>query len=93
MEEYSESFQITDTIVISLESKTVLGKFPKIALKRIQVRFSTGYVEVITEKLEPHLNHVPRNSLIINEFNILRRKVDSAWESDFLQRKAYYLQI
>ena len=70
MEEYSESFQITDTIVISLESKTVLGKFPKISLKRIQVRFSTGYVEVITEKLEPHLNHV-------NEFNILHWQIKS----------------
>jgi hypothetical protein len=23
----------------------------------------------------------------------LKRKIDSAWESDFLQRKAYYLQI
>ena len=57
--------------------KSGLGKFPKISLKRIQVRFSTGYVEVITEKLEPHLNHVPRNSLIINEFNILHRKVIS----------------
>ena len=39
------------------------------------VRFSTGYVEVITEKLEPHLNYVPRNSLIINEFNILHREI------------------
>jgi len=24
---------------------------------------------------------------------LLHREVDSAWESDFLQRKAYYLQI
>ena len=49
--------------------------FPKISLKRIQVRFCTGYVEVITEKLEPHLNHTPRNKLIINEFNILHREI------------------
>ena len=46
---------------------------PKISLKRIQVRFSTGYVEVNTEEFEPHLNHTQRNSLIINEFNILHR--------------------
>ena len=52
-----------------------LGKFPKTSLKKIQVRFCTGYVEVITEKLEPHLNHAPRNSLIINEFNILYREM------------------
>ena len=31
-------------------------------------------MEDITEKLEPHLNHVPRNLFIINEFNILHRK-------------------
>jgi hypothetical protein len=24
---------------------------------------------------------------------MLHREVDSAWESDFLQRKAYYMQI
>lgn len=47
----------------------------KISPKRIQVRFSTGYVEVITEILEPHLNHVLCNSLIINEFDILHREV------------------
>ena len=56
--------------------------FPKISLKRIQVRFCTGYVEVITEKLEPYLNHVPHNSLIINEFNILHREVASG--TDFI---------
>ena len=39
------------------------------------VRFSTGYVEVITEEFEPHLNHVQNNSLIINEFNILHREI------------------
>ena len=52
-----------------------LGKFPKISPERIQVRFSTDYVEVITEEFEPHLNHVLRNSLIINGFNILHREV------------------
>ena len=52
-----------------------LGKFPKTSLKKIQVRFCTGYVEVITEKLEQRLNHVPRNSLIINEFNTPHRKM------------------
>ena len=47
----------------------------KISPKRIQVRFSTGYVEVITEEFEPHLNHVSRNSLNINKFNILHREI------------------
>ena len=46
-----------------MESDRIVSK---ISLKRIQVRFCTGYVEVITEKLEPHLNHVLLNSLIIN---------------------------
>ena len=57
-----------------------LGKFPKISPERIQVRFSTGYVEVITEKLEPHLNHVSRNLLNINKFNILHREI-TIWVS------------
>ena len=76
MEEYSESFQIIDTIVISLRTKTVIGKFLKISTERIQVRFYTGYVEVITDKLEPHLNHVPRNPLIINVFKTLHRQIN-----------------
>ena len=75
MEEYSESFQITDTIVISLETKTVLGKFSKISAERIQIRFCIGYVEVNTERFEPHLSHALSNSLIINEYNILHREV------------------
>jgi hypothetical protein len=33
------------------------------------------------------------NSLINRILTTLHRKVDSAWESDFMQRKAYYLQI
>ena len=32
------------------------------------------------------------NYLIISDVYFLHRKVDSAWESDFLQRKEYYLQ-
>ena len=54
---------------------TVLGKFLKISLKRIQVRYCTSHVEVNTERFEPHLNHVLCNSLIINEFNILHREI------------------
>ena len=38
-----------------------LGMFPKISPKKNQVRYCTGYVEVITKRLEPHLNHAPRN--------------------------------
>ena len=56
---------------------TVLGKFLKISLKRIQVRFSTGYVEVNTERFEPHLNHGHDNLLIVNEFNILHREMEN----------------
>lgn len=33
------------------------------------------------------------NCLTDNLVKNLHRKIDSAWESDFLQRKAYYLQI
>lgn len=51
--------------------------FPKISLKRIQVRFSTGYVDVNTGEFEPHLNRAHSNLFIINEFNILHRKVVS----------------
>ena len=61
--------------VLFLRLLQTRGMIPKISPERIQVRFSTGYVEGITEKLEPHLNHVPRNSLIINEFNILHREI------------------
>ena len=68
-----------------------LGKFPKISPERIQVRFSTGYVEVITGKFEPLLNHVPRNSLIINEFNILHREVKSAYKQFTSITKPLYL--
>jgi len=32
-------------------------------------------VEVITKRLEPHLNHALRNQLIINIFNILHREI------------------
>ena len=41
--------------------KSDSDKFPKILLMSIQVRFCTGYVEVITVGFEPHLNHGPRN--------------------------------
>ena len=57
---------------------TGLGKFPKISPKTTQVRFCTGYVEVITIKFEPHLNHASCNLLIINEFNILHRQVTTS---------------
>lgn len=57
-----------------------MGKFPKKSPKWIQVRFCTGYVEVITGKLEPHLNHVLHNSLILNVFNILHQKKE-VWYS------------
>ena len=53
-----------------------MGKFPKKSPKLIQVRFCTGYVEVITGKLEPDLNNVLRNSFILNVFNILHRKIE-----------------
>ena len=60
-----------------------MGKLPKISPERIQVRFSTDYVEVNTGEFEPHLNHVPRNRLIINEFNILHREmIDLAYLFD-----------
>ena len=32
-------------------------------------------MEVNTGEFEPHLNHAPRKPLIINEFNILHRKI------------------
>ena len=32
-------------------------------------------MEVNTGEFEPHLNHVPRNSLIIYEFNIPHREI------------------
>ena len=66
--------QAVSAIFVPLNSG--LDKFPKISPERIQVRFSTGYVEVITVKFEPHLNHALRNSLITNEFNILHRQVE-----------------
>ena len=36
--------------------KSGLGKFPKISPEKNQVRFCTGYVEVIAVRFEPHLN-------------------------------------
>ena len=58
--------------------KSGLEKFPKISPEKNQVRFCTDYVEVITKRLEPYLNHVPRNQLIINVFNGLHREVKVA---------------
>ena len=60
--------------------KSDLDMFPKISPKSFQLRFSTGYVEVITGRFEPHLNHELLKSLIINKFTILHRKIA---ESDF----------
>ena len=54
-----------------------MNLFLKILLKIIQVRFSTGYVEVNTEWFEPHLNHELCNSLIVNEFKNLHRQIES----------------
>ena len=68
-----------------------LGKFPKISPERIQVRFSTGYVEVITEEFEPHLNHVSCNSLNISKFNSLHREVKSAYKQYTSITKPLYL--
>ena len=60
--------------------KSDLDMFPKISPKSFQLRFSTGYVEVITGRFEPHLNHELLKSLIINKFTILHREIA---ESDF----------
>ena len=55
--------------------KSDLDMFPKISPKSFQLRFSTGYVEVITGRFEPHLNHELLKSLIINKYTILHRKI------------------
>ena len=60
--------------------KSDLDMFPKISPKSFQLRFSTGYVEVITGRFEPHLNHELLKSLIINKYTILHREIA---ESDF----------
>ena len=52
------------------------------------------FAEEKTTILNNGSNSVPElcSYLIISVLDALHRKVDSAWESDFLQRKAYYLQ-
>ena len=88
--ELIDSYSAASAITLLLERESLLlavaffaplrsglGMFPKISLERIQVRFCTGYVEVGTEDFEPHLNHAPYNSLIINEFIIPHRQIAS----------------
>jgi hypothetical protein len=60
--------------------KSDLDMFPKISPKSFQLRFSTGYVEVITGRFEPHLNHELLKSLIINKYTILHREIKSAYK-------------
>ena len=44
-------------------------------------------------KRGPNFYPISYKLLTIRGVTLLHRKVDFAWESDFLQRKAYYLQI
>ena len=43
-------------------------------------------------KRGPNFYPISYKLLTIRGVTLLHRKIDSAWESDFLQRKAYYLQ-